>query len=77
MPLEMSHAQTRRELFAEVKALIQGKGLRIQALDLERPWGGFFAIDETQASEFTRRFFPELAADALREHGRISPKILM
>lgn len=77
MTLELSSAQTRLELFAKVEALLQSHALRIHSQDLERPWGGFFAIEEAQALEFARRFFPEITPDQLRLQGRLSPKILM
>jgi mannose-6-phosphate isomerase len=45
--------------------------------DLLRPWGGFFVIDETQAADFAKHFFPEEDFEALKISEKLSPKILM
>jgi len=45
--------------------------------DSERPWGGFYVIDETQAAAFAAHYFPEENFDALKITDKLSPKILM
>jgi mannose-6-phosphate isomerase len=77
MKLELSQKETRQDLFAQVEGFLEREGLKIQARDLERPWGGFFVIDEDQAADFARLFFPELTFSGLSAKGRLSPKILM
>lgn len=63
-------------VFARVRAMIEGKGLTIVATDDARPWGGFFVIDESQATRFIETFFPgENAADITAN--KVSPKILV
>ena len=51
-------------------------GYKISFLDNERPWGGFFAIDESQSQKFSNQFFDGIKIDNFRIAGRLSPKIL-
>ena len=39
--------------------LLQQLSFTIVQQDLSRPWGGFYVIDETQAADFAKHFFPE------------------
>jgi mannose-6-phosphate isomerase len=43
----------------------------------ERPWGGFLVIDESQAQEFSNKFFEGLDVNTLKIRGKLSPKILI
>ncbi len=63
-------------IFGRVQAMIESKGLSIVAKDDARPWGGFFVIDETQAAQFIKTFFPDEDAAALTQR-KVSPKILI
>ena len=45
--------------------------------DLNRPWGGFYVIDETQAQLFSDTFFEGLDVSTLTIGGKLSPKILL
>ena len=45
--------------------------------DFDRPWGGFFVIDEVQAQEFANTYFDGLDVSGLRVAGKLSPKILL
>ncbi len=63
--------------FEQVKKEIQAEGLTIAAYDFERPWGGFFVIDEEQAQEFADLYFNGFEVEKLRVAGKLSPKILL
>jgi mannose-6-phosphate isomerase-like protein (cupin superfamily) len=52
-------------------------GLIVVSKDYERPWGGFLVIDETQAQEFSNKFFEGLDVNTLKIVGKLSPKILI
>ncbi len=52
-------------------------GFRIVKQDKDRPWGGFYVIDESQAKEFAQYFFPEEDFEKLKISEKLSPKILM
>ena len=51
-------------------------GFRIKDRALEKPWGGFFVIDETQAKEFASFYFPEVDFGSISITENLSPKIL-
>jgi mannose-6-phosphate isomerase-like protein (cupin superfamily) len=50
---------------------------KITGKDIGRPWGGFFVLEESQASTFGSLFFPGIEVDSLKIGGKLSPKILM
>ena len=52
-------------------------GFNITFSDLNRPWGAFFYIDESQSQFFSDYFFEGLNVDQLRIDGKLSPKILI
>lgn len=56
---------------------IKQEGFRIVDQDLNRPWGGFLVIDESQAPLFAKTFFPGMEEEALDSVGKLSPKILI
>ena len=63
--------------FDKAAAMLQENGFSIIQQDTERPWGGFYVIDESQASAFAAKFFPEEDFEALKISEKLSPKILM
>jgi mannose-6-phosphate isomerase len=65
------------KLFKELEIELDHQGFRINSKDQDRPWGGFFVIDEDQAQIFADTFFDGLSVDSLRISGRLSPKILV
>ena len=56
---------------------LANQGLRIDRYDFERPWGGFFVLDENQAQAFADLYFDGLDVEPLRIGGKLSPKILL
>ena len=56
---------------------LANQGLRIDRYDFDRPWGGFFVIDEEQAQEFANTYFDGLDVSGLRVAGKLSPKVLL
>jgi len=67
----------RTDVFESVKKYLADHHLRAVSQDDTRPWGGFFVIDEQQAIEFGKLFFPNVGIDGLRISGKLSPKILL
>ena len=61
----------------EIKLMLEKKGFKIDKFDFERPWGGFFVIEESQTDEFVSEFFPELSKKSLEGYHKLSPKILV
>lgn len=75
-PLELK-TNNRTEVFESVRKYLKDLHLTIINEDTNRPWGGFFVLDESQADKFGAQFFPTVAVDSLRISGKLSPKILM
>lgn len=73
----MSREQNKEQFFRETAQQIRENGFTIVDQDKERPWGGFFVIDEEQAPEFARTYFDNMGTEELKISGRLSPKILI
>lgn len=67
----------KEKVMSSVEKYLVDLGFTIAAKDWARPWGGFFVLDETQASAFTQKYFPGIDIDTLKISGKLSPKILM
>ena len=64
-------------IFNKAAALLDSLNLKIVSEDKSRPWGGFYVIDESQAMQFAKEFFPEEDFETLKISDRLSPKLLM
>jgi mannose-6-phosphate isomerase len=66
------------EIFAKVEQYLQALGIAFSSVDRERPWGGFFVIDEPKTSDFIATYFPDYDASQIGQFGaKLSPKILV
>jgi mannose-6-phosphate isomerase len=63
--------------FNKAADLLSRLNLKIVSEDKSRPWGGFYVIDESQAAQFAKEFFPEEDFEQLKISDRLSPKLLM
>ena len=61
----------------EIENEISNLGFEIISKDFNRPWGGFLAINEKQAQEFSDKFFEGINVQSLKIGGKLSPKILI
>ena len=68
---------TKKEIFSRINTYTCGIGIAVHKTDMERPWGGFFVIEEKDADKFIKHFFPEISKSDLQEGARLSPKILL
>ncbi|WP_317174528.1 phosphoheptose isomerase [Aquiflexum lacus] len=64
-------------LFEKLEEILVSEGFKIDQQDMQRPWGGFFVIDENQITAFKTKFFPELNLDQVQLKQKLSPKILL
>lgn len=64
-------------IFEKTKQEIKKKGLDISSFDINKPWGGFFVIEEAQSQKFADVYFENLNIENIRIAGRLSPKILL
>jgi mannose-6-phosphate isomerase-like protein (cupin superfamily) len=67
----------KKEQIFEEQQKIQSSFVRIRNIDAERPWGGFFVIDEADTQLFIDKYFPHLTIEQLGISGKLSPKILL
>jgi len=65
------------DIFEITRIKLSNQGLRVDRYDLNRPWGGFFVLDENQAQAFADIYFEGLDVGPLRIAGKLSPKILL
>jgi mannose-6-phosphate isomerase len=77
MSLTFANTDSKTDIFNKVQQYLDGLSLQVVAKDFQRPWGGFFVIDESQAQEFAKNFFPGIDVSDLRISGKLSPKILI
>lgn len=63
----------KKEKFDSTRDYITSLGFTVISEDADRPWGGFFVIDESQADRFIGEFFPGTPSPS----GKVSPKILL
>jgi len=68
---------TKKEVFGKISSYIATIGIKVHHTDMERPWGGFFVIDEKDADKFIQHFFSEINKNDLIEGAKLSPKILL
>ena len=73
----MNDILQKEQHFRKVKEDLEFQGFEILQMDLQRPWGGFFVINEDQAQKFSDTYFSGIAVDQLKISGKLSPKILV
>ena len=64
-------------VFNETEKMLAQSGFAIVQRDTNRPWGGFFVIDESQAIAFANLYFPLESIGELKITQKLSPKILI
>ncbi|MFN1835189.1 phosphoheptose isomerase [Balneola sp. MJW-20] len=69
--------KAKTELASEIREKLISQGFKIENEDMDRPWGGFFVIDEGQAQQFIDTYFSGLTLDEVNISGKLSPKILL
>ncbi len=73
----MNDILQKEQHFRKLKEDLESLGFEILLMDLQRPWGGFFVINEDQAQKFSDTYFSGIAVDQLKISGKLSPKILV
>ncbi len=67
----------RESVFESISKYLSDLGFIIASKDFNRPWGGFFVLDESQAEKFAQKFFDEVDFKSLKISDKLSPKILV
>lgn len=70
-------AVLKQNLFNATHEKLKNEGFNIVDKDFERPWGGFFVIDESEAQKFIDRYFDDVEMSEANITGKLSPKILL
>jgi mannose-6-phosphate isomerase-like protein (cupin superfamily) len=65
------------EIFEKTEAELKELDLQIDSFDFNRPWGGFFVIEEKDAQKFANTYFNKLDVQSLKISGKLSPKLLL
>ena len=65
------------DFFNKISEKLKFQNLTIKKKNLNRPWGGFFVIDEKDSQNFSDLYFSSLNTDKLKVSGKLSPKILV
>ena len=65
------------DFFNKISEKIKSQNLNIVDKDIDRPWGGFFVIDEKDSQDFANIYFDGLEIDKLKVSGKLSPKVLI
>lgn len=68
--------ETKQNIFKETKSFLDSLSLTVDTIDDNRPWGGFFVINEAETEKFIDNFFPEIDKSEIKK-GKLSPKILL
>jgi mannose-6-phosphate isomerase len=77
MNFNFSPEKSKEEVFKQVTDYLVDSGFTIVDKNFDKPWGGYFVIDEDQARRFSHLFFPTKEVVLSQMVGKLSPKILM
>lgn len=77
MNIKIEDTDSKAIVFDKIRTEIEKHNFSIINEDQTRPWGGFFVIEESQASDFIIKFFPHLKLDEVQITNKLSPKILV
>ncbi|NVJ85302.1 MAG: phosphoheptose isomerase [Algoriphagus sp.] len=68
---------SKEEVFGKVRKFLETHGFKVVSEDQDRPWGGFFVIDETQIRKFHDDFFADIPFSESQYSQKLSPKFLL
>lgn len=75
--IDINSSLSKDDVFQKVEEFLTEKGLNISTKDLNRPWGGFFVLDESQIRKFSAIFFADVALSEEQLKQKLSPKFLL
>tara|TARA_Y100001970_G_C13777816_1_gene623791 strand:+ start:79 stop:567 length:489 start_codon:yes stop_codon:yes gene_type:complete len=64
-------------IFNKISSKLKSQKLKIIDKDINRPWGGFFVIDELDSQNFANIYFSVLDINKIKISGKLSPKLLI
>ncbi len=63
--------------FEKIEKKLTEQCYRFERTDFNRPWGGFFVIEESQQAKFIEQYFDDIPSGQIEEGLKVSPKILL
>ena len=66
-----------RTFYKNIEDELNDFGFQIVDSNFEKPWGGYFCIEEKQVQDFSDKFFNGIDVDSLKVKNKLSPKILI
>lgn len=77
MNLNFDYSGNKAMVFEAVEKYISEMGFTVLSKDFNRPWGGFFVLEEADAAAFISAYFPGYSKAQLTIGNKLSPKFLM
>ncbi len=75
--MKIEKSATKEEIFNQIQEWLVFNEYEIAETDKNRPWGGFFVIDERQIAKFQAQFFASVEFSEEQMKQKLSPKILI
>jgi len=75
--IEISKELGKEQVFNLVEKFLTDLGLSIDTRDKNRPWGGFFVLNENHIRRFKELFFPSIELSEAQLNQKLSPKFLL
>ena len=70
-------SDSKSEIFNKIEDYLSEAGFSIVKMDQNRPWGGFFVLDESQIQKFQSTYFPDITLSEAQLAQKLSPKFLI
>jgi len=75
--LQVPQTTDKNEVFKAVTAYLKDLNISVAGTDFNRPWGGFFVIDDSSTEAFITEFFPDYSYEEIANGLELTPKILV
>ncbi len=75
--LLLPETDDKQEVFTTIAEYLGQLSIDIASTDFDRPWGGFFVIEEDSTEKFISEFFPKYSYDEIANGLSLTPKILV
>jgi mannose-6-phosphate isomerase len=76
-PITISADHNKSEVFEFVEKYLSDLGFEVSSKDVNRPWGGFLVLKESQIVKFKKEFFAEVDLSEQQLSQKLSPKFLL
>src|SRR5690606_37636604 len=75
--IQIESSMSKTEIFDQIRSWLDTRGFKIIQEDMNRPWGGFFVLDESRIDDFRKQFYPSVVFSESQLKNKLSPKILL